>query len=100
MKNILIIIFIILGLFFFMIGSEETQENHTNTIEKPKKTYLDTPANTYKRRIEAQNIANTIQHPASYLNSRVVTRESAKKSVKESNKRMEEQNKAIEAFMK
>ncbi len=100
MKNILIIIFIILGIYFFTIGREETQENHTDTTEKPKKTYLDSPTNTYKRRVEAQNIANTIQHPASYLNSRIVTRESAKKSVKESNKRIEEQNRAIEAFMK
>ncbi len=100
MKNIFIIIFIILGIFFLTTGGEETQENHTSTIEKPKKTYLDSPTNTYDRRVEAQNIANTIQHPVSYLNSRVVTRELAKKSVKESNKRMEERNKAMEALTK
>jgi hypothetical protein len=100
MKNILIIIFIILGIFFLTTGGEETQENHTNTIEKPKKTYLDSPTNTYDRRVEAQNIANTIQHPVSYLNSRVVTRGSAKKSVKESNKRMGERDKAMEALTK
>ena len=100
MKKIGILIIVILsGIFLFQTCERETQENHANTIEGPEKTF-DTPMKTYERRIEAQNIANTIQSPSSYLNSRVNARESTKKSVKEGNKRMEEQDKAIEAFMK
>ena len=101
MKNISILIFVILSIFLFTTCGEETQENHTNTIENPKKTYLDSPTNTYDRRVEALNIANTIQNPVNtYLNSRVDARGLAKKSVKESNKRIEEQDKAMEALTK
>ena len=73
MKNISILIFVILSIFLFTTCGEETQENHTNTIENPKKTYLD---------------------------SRVDARGLAKKSVNESNKRIEEQDKAMEALTK
>ncbi len=101
MKNISILIFVILSIFLLTTCEEETQENHTDTIETPKKTYLDSPINTYERRVEALNIANTIENPVStYLNSRVDARGLAKKSVKESNKRMEEQDKAMEALTK
>jgi len=101
MKNISILIFVTLSIFLLTTCGEETQENHTNTIEKPKKTYLDSPANTYDRRVEALNIANTIQNPVNtYLNSRVDARGLAKKSVNVSNKRMKEQDKAMEALIK
>ncbi len=102
MKNISILIFVTLSIFLFTTCGEEIQENHTKTIEEPKKTYLDSPTNTYDRRVEALNIANTIQNPVNttYLNSRVNARGLAKKSVKESNKRIEEQDKAMEALTK
>ncbi len=101
MKNISIIILVILSIFLLTTCGEETQENYTDTIETPKKTYLDSPTNTYERRVEALNIANTIENPVStYLNSRVDARGLAKKSVKESNKRIEEQDKAMEALTK
>lgn len=93
--------FVILGIILISRSGEEIQEDHTNTIETPKKTYLDTPTNTYKRRVEALNIANTLQNPVNtYLNSRVNARDLAKESVKMGNKRMEEQNKAMEALTK
>jgi len=100
MKNSSILIFAILSIFLLTFCREETKENHTNTIETPKKTYIDSPTNTYDRRVEALNIANTIQHPVGYLNSRVDARGSAKKSVKQSNKRAEAQDKAMEALTK
>jgi len=101
MKNIgILIVITLLSIFLFKTCGKETQENHANTIESPKKTYLDSPKNTYDSRVEALNIANTIQNPDTYLNSRVNARESAKKSVQESNKWMEEQDKAIEALTK
>jgi len=101
MKNIGILIFVILSIFLLTTCGEETQEKHTGTIEKPMKTYLDSPANAYDRRVEALNIANTIQNPVNtYLNSRVDARGLAKKSVNESNRRMEEQDKAMEALTK
>lgn len=101
MKNISILIIItLLSIFLLKTCGKKTKENHANTIESPKKTYLDTPKNTYDSRVEALNIANTIQNPDTYLDSRVNARESAKKSVQESNKRMGEQDKAIEALTK
>ena len=101
MKNISILILVILSIFLLTTCGEETQDNHTDTIETPKKTYLDSPTNTYERRVEALNIANTIQNPVNtYLNSRVDARGLAKKSVMESNKRIEEQDKAMEALTK
>jgi hypothetical protein len=100
MKNISILVLVTLGIFLLTTCGEETQENHTDTIETPKKTYLDSPINTYEERIEAQNIANTLQSPNSYLNSRVIERDEAKKSVNQGIKQIEEQEKAIEAFLK
>ncbi len=101
MKNIGILMFVILGIFLLSTCGEETQEDYTNSIETPKKTYLDTPTNTYKRRVEALNIANTLQNPVNtYLDSRVNMRGMAKESVKVGNKRMEEQDKAMEALTK
>ncbi|MDD2399663.1 MAG: hypothetical protein PHR75_03545 [Sulfurovum sp.] len=101
MKNISIFIIItLLSIFLLKTCGKEIQENHANTIESPKKTYLDSPKNTYDIRVEALNIANTIQNPDTYLDSRVNARESAKESVKKSNKRMEEQDKAIKALTK
>ena len=102
MKSIIFVL-IILSIFFITTSEKEKQEDHTNTIESPetpKKTYIDTPMNTYKTRIEAQNIANTINPSSSYLGSRLDARGSAKNAVKVGNKRMEEQNKAMEAFLK
>jgi len=61
MKNSHILILCTLSIFLLTACGEEPQENHTNTIETPKKTYLDTPANTYENRVEALNIANTLQ---------------------------------------
>lgn len=101
MKKISILILIILSFFLFTTCGDVTQENHTNTIETPKKTYLDSPTNTYETRVEALNIANTIENPVNtYLDSRVDAMGLAKKSAKQSNKRTEEQDKAIEALMK
>ncbi len=102
MKSIIFVL-IILSIFFITTREEETQENHANTIETsetPKKTYIDSPMNTYKTRVEAQNIANTINPSSSYLGSRLDARGMAKDSVKEGNKRIEEQNKAMEALLK
>lgn len=101
MKNISIFILIILSIFILTACGEERQEDHTDTSETPKKTYLDSPTNTYETRVEALNIANTIQNPVNtYLKSRVDARGSAKNSIKESNKRIEEQDKAMEALTK
>jgi|GEM_PF-2397730 len=100
MKKTSIFIFAILSIFFLTLCGEETEEDYTNTTESPKKTYLDSPINTYKDRIEAQNIANTIQHPSSYLGSRIDARGSAKNAVKKSNNRVEAQDKAMEDLLK
>jgi len=102
MKSIIFVL-IILSIFFITTREEGIQDNHVNTIETsdaPKKTYIDSPMNTYKTRVEAQNIANTINPSSSYLGSRLDARGMAKESVKVGNKRMEEQNKAMEALMK
>ncbi|MFT7824823.1 MAG: hypothetical protein ABXS92_08680 [Sulfurimonas sp.] len=100
MKKIgILIIAALSGIFLFQMCGRETQENHANTTESPEKTF-DTPMKTNEKRIEAQNIANTIQSPNRYLNSRVNARESAKKAVNESSRRMKEQDKAIGNFMK
>lgn len=101
MKNIgIFIVITLLSIFLFKACGKETQENYANTIESPKKTYLESPKNIYDGRVEALNIANTIQNPDAYLNSRVNARESAKKSVQESNKQRKKQDKAIEALTK
>ena len=101
MKNISILLLVILSIFLLTTCEEEIEENHINTIEEPKNIYIDTPIKTYKRRVETLNIANTIQTPVdTYLNSRVDVRASARGSVKSANKKMEEQDKAIEALLK
>ena len=103
MKFIGILLLIVSAILFLTTNKETTYETHTNTIEStietPQKTF-DTPIHTYNERIEAQNIANTIQSPNSYLSNRVEARGSAKKSLNMSNKRIEEQNKAMDAFLK
>lgn len=101
MKKIGILLFIILGILIFTTYENDTEDNHTNSIETPKKTSFDTPAHTYKRRIEALSISNTIQTPVNtYLNRRMDARGSAKKSVIDGNKRIGEQNKALDALTK
>jgi hypothetical protein len=107
-KIIILLIVVFLGIFvlrsFGIIGTQETYtdatEPKTDTIETPKKTYIDSPRNTYERQVEAQSIANTLNDPGTYLNRRAATRDDAKQSVKESNKQVEEQNKAVEDFLK
>lgn len=100
MKNSSILIFSTLSIFLFTACGEETKGNHADTIDLPKKTYIDNPTNTYERRVEAQNIANTLQNPVNtYLNSRTDAMSLAKKSIKESNKRTDEQDKALEALL-
>ena len=103
MKSIIFVL-IILGIFFITTTrEEEAQENNTNTIEAPetpKKPHIDSLSHTYKNRVEAQNIANTINPSNSYLGSRLDARGMAKDSVKIGNKRIEEQNKAMEALTK
>lgn len=101
MKSIIIVILVILSILFFTTSREDPEENYTNPTEYPKKTYIDSPTNTYESRVEALNIANTIDKPVnSYLNSRIDARGSAKKSVNESNKRMDEQDRAMKALIK
>ena len=101
MKNIIIVISIIAGIFLFMTYEDTIQDEHTDTTEMPKKDYLDSPTNTYKQQVEALSISNTIQHPVnSYINSRIDTRDLSKKSVDKANKQMDEQNKAMEALIK
>ena len=100
MKKVSIFIFVILGIVFFTLSGEDTEEEYTSPTETHKKTYIDSPMNTYKSRIEAQNIANTINPSSSYLGSRLDARGSAKNAVKQSNQRAEAQDKAMEALMK
>lgn len=91
---------IILTTLILSACGEEIQENEFNTVETTEKTEFDTPIKRSERQIENLNIVNSIQNPTGYLNSRVDARVSSKKSVQESNKRTEAQDKAIEAFMK
>lgn len=101
MKKIGILIFIILGILVFTTSKDDTEDNDTNSINTPKKTYLDSPTNTYKKRVEALSISNTLQNPVNtYLDGRVDTMGKSRKSVIEANKRMEEQNKAMESLTK
>ena len=101
MKTIGILMFVILAILIIFTGGEDTQEVPTDTMEPPKKTYLDTPTNTYKRQVEALSIANTLQNPVNtYLDSRVDATNNSRKSVDTANKRIEEQNKAMEDFLK
>ena len=98
MKGILLIL-IIIGLILFISFETETEVSSSETA---KKTMIDSPRNTYETRIEAQNIANTLQSPVSnnYLNSRVNAKEMSKSSVQEANQRIQAQDKALEAFIK
>ena len=102
MKKVSIFILAILGIFFLTLCTEKTEEVQTKSEEIPKTNdaYIDTPMNTAKRSIETQNIANTIQNPSSYLGSRLDARGSSKNAVKQSNARIEEQNKAMDALTK
>lgn len=101
MKAIGILMFFILAILIIFTGGEKTQEVHTTTTETPKKTYLDTPTNTYKRQVEALSISNTLQNPVNtYMDSRVDAIGNSRKSVTVGNKRMEEQNKAMEDLIK
>lgn len=103
MKKIGILLFIILGILVFTTSKDDTEDNYTNSIESPstQKTSFDTPAHTYKKRVEALSISNTLQNPVNtYLDSRVDAMGQSRKSVIEGNKRMEEQNKAMESLTK
>ena len=101
MKTIGILMFVIVALLLIFNTGEDRQIDQQNTPETAKKTYFDTPTNTYKRQVEALSISNTIQNPVNtYLDSRLDARGMAKESVKVGNKRIEEQNKAMEALTK
>lgn len=100
MKKVSIFIVAISSIFFLTLCGEEKAEDYTNTTETPKEAYIDSPTNTYKRRVETLNIANTIQQPSSYLGSRIEARGSSKNAVKQSNSRTEAQDKAMEALTK
>ena len=101
MKKIGILMFIILGILVFTTSKNNTEDNDINSIDTPKKTYLDSPTNTYKKRVEALSISNTLQNPVNtYLDGRVDIMGKSRKSVIEANKRMEEQNKAMESLTK
>ncbi|GIT97577.1 hypothetical protein [Sulfurovum sp. TSL1] len=101
MKTIGILMFVILAILLIFTGREDTQEVDTTTTQTPQKTYLDTPTNTYKRQVEALSISNTLQNPVnSYMDSRVDAIGNSRKSVNVANKRMKEQDKAMEDFIK
>ena len=73
MKNRYLLILCTLGLLLFAACGETPKEGCPETVKNPVDTYLD-------NRVDAIDMA--------------------KKSLKESNKRVEEQNKAMEAFNK
>jgi len=101
MKTFGILMFVILAILLIFNAGEDRQEVQTNTVETPKKTYLDTPTNTYKRQVDALSISNTLQNPVNtYLDSRVDAMGNSRKSVDTANKRIEEQNRAMEALTK
>ena len=101
MKNILIVIALIAGLFFFMTKEDAPHADRTGATESPGKTYLDTPANTYEERVEALNISNTLQKPVnSYLDGRVNAVGNARESVNVGNERREAQDRAMEDLLK
>jgi len=100
MKSIIFVILIIIVILFLTGPREEIAENYTQATQEPSKTQLDTPMNTYKQRIEAQNIANTLQTSGSNLNSHINARVDSKQAVEKANSQMEAQDKALEAFMK
>lgn len=98
MKKVIIFILAIFSIFFLTLREKNTEEDYKNTVATPKEAYIDSPTNTYKKRVETQNIANTLQLSNSYLGSRLDARGSAKNAVKQSNKRIEAQDKAMEAL--
>jgi len=100
MKGIIFVILIIVFMLFLAGPREELGQNYTEDTQEAKETYLDTPMNTYKERIEAQNIANTIQTSGSNLNNHINARVDSKQAVKKANSQMEANDKALEAFMK
>ena len=100
MKGIIFVLLIIAAMLFFTTSNDTAYESNTQTANTTKKTYHDTPINNYEQRIEAQNIANTIQPSNSYLGSRIDARGDAKESVKQANDLMESRNKALDALTK
>lgn len=99
MKSIIFVILIIAALLFLTTSKEEINEDYTQqTMQAPKKTYHDTPINTYEQQIEAQSIANTIQPSSSYLGSRIDARGDAKDSVQIANEQMKAREEALESF--
>jgi len=103
MKTIGILMFIILTILLIFSGSEDIQEEQTTPapVQTTERPHIDTPAHTYKKQVEALSISNTIQNPVNtYLDSRVDAMGNSRKSVNEANKRMEEQDKAMEALTK
>lgn len=103
MKAIGMLMFFILAILVIFTGGEETQvEQPTPTPVQPtERPHIDTPAHTYKRQVEALSISNTLQNPVNtYLDSRVDAVGNSRKSVNVANKRMEEQDKAMEALTK
>ena len=102
MKSILFVL-IIVGIYFMTFGKKEPQMsdvNPTTLSETTNNKSMDSLSNTYKTRVEAQNIANTINPSNSYLGSRLDARGSAKGAVDTSNQRTEAQNKAIDNLIK
>lgn len=100
MKSIIFVILIIAAILFLTTSGEYREESDIQHVDTPKKTYLDTPINTYEQRVEAQNIANTLTPSSSYIGSRIDARGDAKDSVQQTNSQMESREKAIEAFTK
>lgn len=96
MKSIIFVLLIIAAVLFLTSTQEEVSGDHT--AQTPKKTYHDTPINTYEQQIEAQSIANTIQPSSSYLGSRLDARGDAKGSVQQANEQMKAREKALESF--
>ena len=100
MKGIMFVLLIIAAMLFLTTSNDTDYESNTQTANTTKKTYHDTPINKYEQRIEAQNIANSIQPSNSYLGSRIDARGDAKASVKQANDLMESRNKALVALTK
>ena len=98
MKGIVFVILIIMALLFFITPDVDIQESVSHSVEAPEKGYIDTPIKEQQERVEALNIANTIQ--PSYMQNRIDARGNAKDSVQQANKQMESRDKAIEAFIK
>jgi len=101
-KSILFVL-IILGIYFMTLSDKEPEQYDTSTYvssEASNKKSLDTLTETYKTRVEAQNIANTINPSNSYLGSRLDSKTGASDAVKVGNERMGAQDKAIETLMR